>query len=386
MTLRFRLIILISLIAAACGVAACGAPTPIAQLAPTELPATPTIVSPTAAVALPTATTPPTITSTATPKPTSTATATPTASATGTPTATVTKAPTKAATKAPTKTPTAPPPATSGDVPVSGAVPAGAPLNIAVQRTFDNAQRLLGELNNVLRGVGGSCDVAMGKYNAIAAAPAYDVAAQASEVQTAYGLYRQGIDTVNTTAQKVRRICEAGGGAIGKLDIQEAQRSVGVAIGLLGRAIDLLPPAPAAGPEPTATPRPAAAPVNMALSDLLLQTMDRLHLMGGHFDGAQVNLDANFCAQFEPLYQTIITEVTLNQDGKAAAWIDSYGAYKAVIHYTQSKLYRAHEVCQAGGGTIGRAEFDNMRVDIDRAAVAAARAYDVLKNANQLGQ
>jgi hypothetical protein len=259
-------------------------------------------------------------------------------------------------------------------------------LNVAVQRTFDNAQRLLGELNNVLRGVGGSCDVAMGKYNAIAAAPVYDVAAQASEVQTAYGLYRQGIDTVNATAQKVRRICEAGGGAIGKLDIQEAQRSVGVAIGLLGRAIDLLPPAPAAGPEPTATPRPAAVPVNMALSDLLLQTMDRLHLMGGHFDGAQVNLDAGFCAQFEPLYQTIITEVTLNQDGKAAAWIDSYGAYKAVIQYTQSKLYRAHEVCQAGGGTIGRSEFDNMRVDIDRAAVAAARAYDVLKNANQLGQ
>ena len=231
-----------------------------------------------------------------------------------------------------------------------------------------------------------SCDVAMGKYDAIASAPAYNVANESTDVQMAHGLYRQAIDTVNATAQKMRRICDAGGGAIGELDIQEAQRSVSQAIGLLGQAIDLLPPAPAAAtdPEPTSTPKPAA--VNMALSDLLLQTMDRLHLMGGHFDGAQTNLDANFCGLFEPLYKTIITEVVLNQDGKAPAWVDSYGAYKAVIQYTQNKLYRAHEVCQAGGSAIAKSEFGEMRRAIDAAAIAAARAYDVMKNAGLLGQ
>lgn len=369
----------------------CATPTPIAQLAPTEPPVTATVVPPTATVIPPTATAlpptatvtvEPTVTSTSTPEPTATATVT----LTRTPAPTSTKVATVSATKAPTKTPTAPPSAAGGSAPVAGAVPAGAPLNVAVQRTFDNVQRLLGELNNVLRGVGGSCDVAMSKYTAIAAAPVYDVAAQSSEVQTAYSLYRQAIDTINATAQKVRRVCEAGGGQIGKLDLQEAQRSVGVASGLLGRAIDLLPPAPAAGSEPTATPKPAVAPVNMALSDLLMQTMDRLHLLGGHFDGAQLSLDANFCAQFEPLYKTVITEVTLNPDGKPAAWIDSYGAYKVIIQYTQSKLYRAHEVCQAGGSSIGKSEFGDMRRAIDAAAIAAARAYDVLKNANALGQ
>ena len=102
--------------------------------------------------------------------------------------------------------------------------------------------------------------------------------------------------------------------------------------------------------------------------------------------GAQTNLDANFCGLFEPLYQTVITEVPLNQEGKAAAWIDSYGAYKVIIQYTQNKLYRAREVCQAGGGAIGKSEFSEMRRAIDAAAIAAARAYDVLKNANLLGQ
>ena len=265
-------------------------------------------------------------------------------------------------------------------------MPAGAPLNVAVQRTMDNLLELNKGINGVMVGAGYTCEQFLGRYNAITQAPTYNVQQQSADVQAAYGYYRSGVDTIQTQLHELWRTCDRGGGIVDKLKWGEALRGLNVAIGMLDQAVKLLPTAPAAGPEPTATPKPAVAPVNMALSDLLLQTMDRMHLLGGHFDGAQTNLDANFCGLFEPLYQTIITEVPLNQEGKAAAWIDSYGAYKVIIQYTQNKLYRAREVCQAGGGAIGKSEFSEMRRAIDAAAIAAARAYDVLKNANLLGQ
>jgi hypothetical protein len=256
-----------------------------------------------------------------------------------------------------------------------------------VQRSFQTAQGILGELNNVLAGRSSKCDDLLAMYNLFATAPTYDVSKQSTDVQTAYGLYREGVDTINSTAPKVNRICGGqGGGVIDKIDLGLVQKSAGQAVGLFGRAIDLLPPVTATLPAPKAAPTATRVASSIALSDLLVQTMDRLHVLGSYFDGAQTNLDANFCAQFQPLYNTIITEVALNQDGKAAAWIDSYGAYKVVIQYTQSKIYRAYEVCQAGGGAIGKSEFGEMRRAIDEAAIAAARAYDVMKKANLLGQ
>lgn len=361
---------------------ACNTPTPIALLPspePTAMPVPPTATSTVAPTATPQ---PPTSTSTSTP----TAMSSPTLTATPVPTqaATATKAPTQSATAARATATQAP--ASANGVPIAGAVPAGAPLNVAVNRTFDNAQRLQGELNNVLAGRGGSCDTAIGKYNAIASAPTYAVADQSTDVQTAYGLYRQAIDTINATAAKVRRVCDAGGGPIGRLDLQEALRSVAQAVALLGRAVDLLPPAPASGPEPSATPKPTAAVSSMALSDLLLKTMERLQIVGGLLDGAQTNLNGGFCDQFTPQYRTIIAVVTLNESGRAPTWIDSYGAYKAAIQYFQNKLYRAREVCDAGGSAIGKAEFNDMRGAVNAAINALAHAYDQLRTKNLLGQ
>jgi hypothetical protein len=251
--------------------------------------------------------------------------------------------------------------------------------------TFANAQALLGELNNVMAGIGGRCDVAMDMYAAITSAPTYDVSKQSIDAQTAYGLYRQGIDLVNSTAEKVRRICNMGGGQIDKLDIQLAQKSVGEAIGPLGRALDYLP---ATAPYTPSAPKPTATPVrqNIALSDLLLKTMERMQGVGGIMDGAQTKLDAGFCGDFGPRYQTIITPVGLDENGRAPTWIDSYGAYKAAIGYFQNKLYHAVEVCAAGGATIGQRDFNDMRRALNTASIAIARAYDQLKFANLLGQ
>jgi hypothetical protein len=276
---------------------------------------------------------------------------------------------------------------TAAAVSAAGAaeIPSGAPLSTAVRMTFANAQTLLGELNNALAGTGGRCDVAMDMYAAITSAPTYDVSQQSTDVQTAYGLYRQGIDLVNSTAEKVRRICNMGGGRIDKLDILVPQKSVGEAIGPLGRALDYLP---ATAPYTPSAPKPTATPVqqNIALSDLLLKTLERMQGVGGILDGAQTKLEAGFCGDFGPRYQTIITPVGLDENGRAPTWIDSYGAYKVAIGYFQNKLYRAVEVCAAGGGAISQSDFSDMRRAVDVAAVAVARAYDQLKHADLLGQ
>ena len=108
--------------------------------------------------------------------------------------------------------------------------------------------------------------------------------------------YRQAIDTVNSTAPKVRRICNAGGGRIGALDVYEAQQSASAAVGWLGRAMDLLPPVTARAEATPVAPRPTVTPIpqKIALSDLLLQTRDQIRGVGGMLDGAQTNLDATF--------------------------------------------------------------------------------------------
>lgn len=343
---------------------ACTTPTPIASLPSPE--PTETTLPPTAAsTAVPTNTAAPTPTDTSTVAPTTTVT--PTSS----PSPTVLKS-----------TPTATPALAH-----AAAIPAGAPLNVAVRRTLDNTMVILGELNQALSGVGGSCDIAVPRFDAVADAPTYDVGEQSSNGQSAYALYRQAVDIINNdAAPKIRRVCTMGGGPIDKLDIQVPHNAISNAIGLLGRALDLLPPAPASGPEPSPTPKPTVATSSMALSDLLRTTMERMQIVGGLLDGAQLNLDTGFCQQFGPQYATLIIEVKLNEADRPATWADSYGAYKAAIHFFQNKLYRAREVCDAGGGTIGKAEFSDMRGAVNASINALAHAYDQLRFKNLLGQ
>ncbi|HTP08677.1 MAG TPA: hypothetical protein VMP08_10525 [Anaerolineae bacterium] len=362
-------------------VAACTTPTatPVAVVASPEPPVTP--LSPTATL-VPTDT--PAPTSTFTLEPSHTPTLKPTATSTVTPTATATKI-VVTVTPRPTKT-TAATTAANASAPasVSASIPAGASLSQAVQLAFKAGQIILGEINNSIAGKGGRCDIAVPQYNLIINAPAYDVSQQSSETQAAYDLYRQGIDRVKATAPKILRVCQ-GGGAIDKLDVAEAQKGASDAIAFFGRASDLLP-APA--PLPTTVAKPTATKVvsSMALSDLLVKTRDQIHTVMSLLDSAQTNLDANFCQQFVPVYTTVINQVTLNDSGRPATWVEQYNAYKVIVNYFQNKLYRAREVCDAGGGKIGTAEYGEMHKAAEAAANAAARAYDQLNHAGLLGQ
>lgn len=268
--------------------------------------------------------------------------------------------------------------AAATSVPRPAAIPAGSPLSTAVRQTLETAQRLLGELNGVLAGRGGSCEIAIAKYDAIAAAPAYDAAGLSPEGQSAYGLYREAIDTVNQTAPKVRRICERGGGAIGRLDIQEAQRSVGAAISLLGRASDLLPAATAPNlstdvvPTATAKPQPVSA---AALADLIKSTFEHMQAVGGLMDNAQLNYDAGTCAEILRHFNAAANIAQYDVIGQPDTVREGYAGYQGGAGYFKSKAYRLKEVCDAGGGGIGKNEFGDIRGAINFAIGVVARAY-----------
>ena len=210
------------------------------------------------------------------------------------------------------------------------------------------------------------------------------MSAQSAETQAAYDLYRQGVERVRATAPKIRRVCQ-GGGRIDKLDIAEAHKGISDAITFFGRARDLLP---AAAPLPTTVAKPTATKAisSIALSDLLIKTRDGIYAVMSLLDSAQNDLDAGFCQQFVPQYNAIINQVTLNEEGRHPTWIEQYNAYKVIANFFQNKLYRAREVCDAGGGKIGQAEYGEMRKAAEAAANAAARAYDQLNNKNLLGQ
>jgi hypothetical protein len=288
-------------------------------------------------------------------------------------------APTKAATSAATTAANAP-----ASAPVSAAIPAGASLSQAVEMAFNAGQIIQGEINNSLAGRNGDCNIAIPQYDLITSAPAYDVSAQSAEIQAAYDLYRQGVERVKATAPKIRRVCQ-GGGRIDRLDIAEAHKGISDAITFFGRARDLCPQlrlCPTTVAKPTAT----KAISSMALSDLLVKTRDGMHTVMSLLDSAQTNLDAGFCQQFVPQYNAIINQVVLNEEGRHPTWIEQYNAYKVIVNFFQNRLYRAREVCDAGGGKIGPAEYGEMRKAAEAAANAAAQAYDQLRIKNLLGQ
>jgi hypothetical protein len=365
--------------------AACAAPpTPVAVVVASPEPSA-TPLPPTATLA-PTDT--PVPTATPSPEPSNTPTLKPTATSTLTPTATATKI-ALTATSRPTKTVAATSAATTAvnapaAAPINAAIPAGASLSQAVELAFKAGQIILGEINNSIAGAGGRCDIAVPQYDLLISAPAYDVRQQSTETQAAYDLYQQGIERVRATAPKVLRVCQ-GGGAIDRLDLAESQKAISDAINFFGRARDLLP---AAAPLPTTVAKATAttAVSAMALSDLLVKTRDQIRALTGLLDGAQTNLDAGFCQQFVPQYNTIINQVTLNDSGRPATWVEQYNAYKVIVNFFQNKLYPAREVCDAGGGQIGPAKFGELRQAAETANNALARAYDQLNNAGLLGQ
>ncbi|HLF27479.1 MAG TPA: hypothetical protein VJG32_14185 [Anaerolineae bacterium] len=196
----------------------CGSTTP--EPTPTPLPPTRTFTPE------PTHTPEPTSTSTNTPKPTKTATPLPTDTPPPTSTPSLTPSPRITNTPRATATPTRPP---------------APPLLTTVQETQNHVYSIGGAMDRIYHeGRPEACAPLLEDYFSVVAAPEYDVSGQPSNVQGAYGLYREGIGIIADKLGKIRDLCLGGGGYIDALEFDLARMAVNDAGSRLGAALGLL--------------------------------------------------------------------------------------------------------------------------------------------------
>lgn len=318
---KFLLVVLASLLTA------CAAATPAPE--PTPIPPTAT-VEPTATAVPPTAT--------ATPEPTATATATPVP-----PTATPlppTDTPEPTATPQPTKTATPKPVATKKAVaPVSVSVKAVS-VPQSVQQTIAAAQNLMSYLSQLQNGGGPDlCPPMIQTFNALVAAPTYDVSAAAGNVQQAYALYRAAIDRYNAQAGILRACGQGGSGTIQKYDLGTAYRQCGDAANLLGQAWDLVRFEAGTGAAASAvTPLLKIIQQTLYASDQLGDFKSRLNSQQEYKMGILVEIGPfpiaakNFpCGEYAALYDQVVNAPVLDVSSLPAQAQTAYNQYRQGI-------------------------------------------------------
>ncbi len=111
------------------------------------------------------------------------------------------------------------------------------------EQAFSTAQAIVGLLDQMSGGGVELCAPLIEKYQSIHTAPTYDMNSQSNEAQQAYGLYRQGIDLMDTKSGTILS-CGQGNGPIGGIELGMARQTVSRAIDLFGRARDVINLAP----------------------------------------------------------------------------------------------------------------------------------------------
>ena len=122
----------------------------------------------------------------------------------------------------------------------AGTVSADMPFKDAVARVQLAVSQIGLAFQRVSVGRVERCEPFVDEYNIIANAPTYDVSAQSANIQTAYSLYRNAIETVLPRITPVAEMCNKGGGVLNKLDFFTAQRPLKEAESYLTQALNLL--------------------------------------------------------------------------------------------------------------------------------------------------
>ena len=98
-----------------------------------------------------------------------------------------------------------------------------------------------GSMDRIYAGGGAeACTPFLADFYAVVNAATHDVSGQPSQVQSAYGLYREAIAIIADKVNSIREVCEAGGGTIGNLAFDVARMGVNEAGDRLNAAIGLL--------------------------------------------------------------------------------------------------------------------------------------------------
>ena len=345
--------LLLSLLLTACGTAT---PAPTPAVVPTEPPtATATPVPPTATATLePTATATP-VPPTATPIP-----------PTNTPAPTATPLPTKTATPKPTQAVTPRPTNTKAPVVSSGSGVSSQPstLQQSAQQGLDTVLGMTGILDQMIGGGAELCAPLQQKFQSIIAAPSYDVSGQSSEMQQAYGYYRQGIDLVNSRAVTVQE-CGRGGGAIGRNDLGTLHRVYAQAAGMFGQAVDW-------------AKRAVTISANSPLIDAVrrIQTaISQLDLAYQHAGSGQ----SQDCDEFIHEHNVLVNAPTYAVGNEPSNVQSAYALYRQGIDLALSRTSIVVDMCNRGGGRLGDLDFTQSLPVLKRAQGLVIQALSLLE-------
>ena len=349
--------------------AACSAPTPAPT--PTTVPTEPPTSTPVPLTATPVPTNtpiPPTDTPapTATPRPTNT----PAPTATPRPSNTPTLAPTKVVTPNPTNTKSAAAVSTGGGV-------SSKPSNLAtsIEQVFNAARGIVGHFNEMLNGGGVEvCAPLIAKYQGIHNAPTYDVTGQPAEVQNAYAAYRNGINIVDTLAEKILS-CGQNGVAIGAMDLGPLQRPIGQAVDSFGQAMDTIKLAPGVS---TLSP----------LEDAIVRTLRAVgsvgdsvnQLMPNQWEPANKGIAADDprCVQAITAHNSL-PNFTMDPAGQPAAVQTAYQLYQEAMNLYQVEVSNFPKACAAGEVTVAPVAFGTLSKNIRAVLDKLYKAQAVLK-------
>jgi hypothetical protein len=337
------------LLATALSIAACATPTPppptLAAL-PTETPLSkPTVtLTPTFTAVPPTNTPEPTAT------PTPTLTATPAPTATPVP-PTYTPVPTKIATPGPTRTksPAGVPPVAVSSKPST--------LQKSNEQAFSTAEAMVGLLDQMAGGSGAElCAPLIEKCQSIHAAPAYDMTGQPNEIQQAYGLYRQGVELVDTRSGTILG-CGQGGGTIGGIELGLVRQTMARAIDLFGRARDLISLAPGVS---TMSPLEDAI-VRLRRSVEGINGIVNGLLSSRQFGGGQTQFsgDDPTCVQ-AVAYHNAIVPFTMDPSGQPPSVQAAYQLYQEAANIYEVEISNFPRTCVSGEVTVSTTSLGNM--------------------------
>lgn len=316
----------------------CAAATPTPM--PTPVPPTAT-VEPTATAVPPTVTPEPTATSTpvpptATPLP-PTVTATPAPTATPQPTNTPKPAPTKVVTPKPTNT--------KAPVVSSGGGVSSQPTTLeqSIEQSFNTALSMIGLINQMISGGGvENCAPLIAQYQSIQHAPTYDMTGQVSELQQAYAAYRNGISILETRGATLLS-CGQNGGPISSLDLGPVNTTLTKSVDAFGQARDWAKRAVPIAP-------------NSSLVDAARRVLTAISQIGLAYQRAGSGQTED-CDEFIHEHNILVNAPTYDVSAEPSNVQNAYALYREGIELVLSKSSIVVDMCNRGGGMLGKLDY-----------------------------
>lgn len=115
---------------------------------------------------------------------------------------------------------------------------------------------------------------------------------------------------------------------------------------------------------PSATPVPSTPP----LANTVQTTLNRVNSLGGALDRLYWGGGAEACKPILSDYYGIANAPTYNVSAQPANVQNAYASYREAVSIITQKFSPIRSVCESGGGTVSKLDFDVARMAINDAA------------------